>query len=69
MKSYALTIMVCAPFLAAASCQSRTATEPCDLLVRMEPTPATAGYIVQNDRPFAQAVAMHRGRFERNRCG
>lgn len=53
----------------AAACQTRPAvTDPCDVLVRMEPSPAAARYLVTNDRPFAEAVARHRGRFGKYRC-
>ena len=56
--------------LAAAGCQSRPAvTDPCDVLVRMDPKPETNRYLVDNDRPFAQSVAMHRGRYAQWECG
>lgn len=60
-------ILLCVPFLAAASC-SPTLTDPCDVLVRMQPKPATNSYIVANDRSFAVSVAQHRGRFQKYRC-
>ena len=67
MRFLALTTMLCALFSVAACSQSLTS--PCDVLVKMEPAPATAGWIVRNDRPFAQAVASHRGRYRHYRCG
>ncbi len=66
-KCFLLTTMLCAAFSAAA-CSATTASHPCDLLVKMEPQPATARYLVDNDKPFARAVAGHRARFERYKC-
>jgi hypothetical protein len=61
--------MIFAACSAAAGCGNRLAvTEPCDLLVRMDPRPETNGFIVERDRTFAQAVAMHRGRYTKWRC-
>ncbi len=62
-------MLVCASCLAVASCQSSPAlTDPCDVLVRQEPKPATNSYIVANDKPFAQSVAINRGRVKRYGC-
>jgi hypothetical protein len=60
-------ILLCVPCLAGASC-SPTLTDPCDMLVPMQPKPATNSYIVANDRSFAVSVAQHRGRFQKYRC-
>lgn len=61
--------MLCALCLAVAGCQTGPGlTDPCDVLVRMEPRPATNSLIVARDRPFAMAVAQHRGRYQRYRC-
>lgn len=55
--------------MAVAGCQTSPAvTEPCDVLERLEPSRDTARYIVQNDRSFAQGVAIHRGRYQRYGC-
>lgn len=59
MKCLPLMTLLCGPFLAGASC-SETLTDPCDVLVRMEPKPATNSYIVANDRSFAVSLAQHR---------
>lgn len=69
MRFLALTIVLCATVLAAACSHNPSLTDPCDVLVPLEPAPATASFIVKNDRRFAQAVAMHRGRYERYGCG
>jgi hypothetical protein len=34
----------------------------------MDPKPETNRYLVANDRPFAQSVAMHRGRYAQWEC-
>lgn len=44
-------------------------TNPCDVLVKQTPSEDTARYIVKNDRPFAQSVASHRGRYAAYGCG
>lgn len=59
-------ILLCA-LCSVAAC-SPTLTSPCDVLVSMQPKPATNSYIVANDRSFAVAVAQHRGRFQKYRC-
>lgn len=71
MRCLALMTLACAPFLAAASCQTTgpALTDPCDVLVPLDPKPATNGYIVANDRSFAVGVAQHRGRYAKYRCG
>ena len=56
------------PFLAAA-CQTKAITEPCDVLVPINPAPATNSYLIANDRPTAVAIAQHRGRFQLYHCG
>lgn len=68
MKFWPLTILVFVPFLAAASCQTPSGAEPCDLLIRLDPLPATNRFIVANDRSFAQGVARHRGRYAKAGC-
>ena len=69
MRFLARTTIAFASCLAAASCQTAPAvTEPCDLLVRLEPSRATNTIIVANDRKFAQQVAIGRGRFFKYGC-
>lgn len=69
MKFLAQTTIFCALCSAVAGCQtSPDVTQACDVLVRIEPKPATARWLVDNDRPTAQAIASHRGRFERYGC-
>lgn len=56
--------------LAVAGCATvPTASNPCDLLVAQNPKPETSTYLVASDRPFARAVAKHRGRYDKYRCG
>lgn len=62
-------ILACVPFLAGASCQTTALSEPCDVLVPINPAPATNSYLVANDRPAAVAIAQHRGRFQKYECG
>lgn len=53
-----------------ASCSTTAIlTSPCDVLVAQTPTEDTARYIVKNDRPFAQQVAAHKGRYTKYECG
>lgn len=53
----------------AAACQSTKAvTDPCDVLVRLDPTPETNSHIVANDRRFAVQVAQARGRYAQYGC-
>ncbi|WP_299939210.1 hypothetical protein [uncultured Nitratireductor sp.] len=68
MKFLALMPMIFAAFLVAA-CQTAAITEPCDVLVPINPAPATNSYLVANDRVTAMAIAQHRGRYQKYRCG
>lgn len=68
MKFSALMILLCASFSVAA-CQAKALTEPCDVLVRLDPKPETNSFIIAHDRGFAQGVAMHRKRYAAYRCG
>lgn len=52
-----------------AGCQTAKVTDPCDVLVLIKPLPETNSYLVKNDRPTAQQIAKHRGRYEQYRCG
>lgn len=57
-------------FLAGASCQTTAKlTEPCDVLVRIDPKPATNRFLIANDRETAQNTARHRSRYQQYRCG
>lgn len=69
MRFFLQTTMLCALCLAAASCSTAGGTKPCDILVPLNPLPATSAFIVQNDRSFAVGVARHRGRFAQAGCG
>ena len=53
---------------AGASCQTAKVSEPCDVLVAINPKPATNNYLITNDRPTAVSIAQHRGRFQLYRC-
>jgi hypothetical protein len=65
-----LMTVLCVPFLAGASCQTnRALSGPCDVLVAINPAPATNTYLVKNDRPTAEQIAKHRGRYQQYRCG
>lgn len=58
---------MCSALCLVAAC-SPTVTHPCDLLVPLKPAPETARFIVENDRPFAEGVARHRGRVAKYGC-
>ncbi len=63
-------MLFCVLCSAAASCQSSPdVTQACDVLVRIDPKPATNAWLVSNDRPAAVAIASHRGRFKKYCCG
>lgn len=61
-------ILVFAICSAGASCQTAQVTDPCDVLVAINPKPETNTYLVANDRPAAMAIAKHRGRFDLYKC-
>lgn len=64
------TLILVAALLLLASCtKTIPSIQPCDVLVKQTPTEATAKYLVANDRPFAQSVAAHRGRYKQYKCG
>lgn len=54
---------------AAASCQTAKLTDPCDVLVAINPKPETNSYLVASDRAVAVAIAQHRGRYQLYQCG
>lgn len=70
MKRFsALTILLFVAFSAAACQTTAKLTDPCDVLVRIDPKPATATWLVRHDRDTAVAIARHRQRVETYRCG
>ncbi len=55
--------------LAVSGCSSTKAlSNPCDVLVAINPLPATNTYLVKNDRQTAEQIAKHRGRYQANGC-
>lgn len=68
MRCLLLTTVLCATVLVAACSGNPALTDPCDVLVRLDPLPETNSYIVKNDRSFAQGVAMLRGRYQLYGC-
>ncbi|MCO5083209.1 MAG: hypothetical protein M9955_16320 [Rhizobiaceae bacterium] len=68
MKNFAVFSALAASLLLA-GCQTKALTSPCDVLVPINPLPATNTYLVQHDRPTAQQIAKHRGRYQQYRCG
>jgi hypothetical protein len=65
-----LTTLACAPFLAAASCQTVPAvTEPADVLVCIpKAPPAVNAILVAQARPTATGLARHIQRTDRYGC-
>ena len=55
--------------IALAGCQTKALTGPCDVLVPINPLPATNSYLVKQDRKTAEQIAKHRGRYQQYRCG
>lgn len=66
---YAIFSAAALSLLTVAGCQTAKLTEPCDMLVPIDPLPATNTYLVQHDRTTAVQIAKHRGRYEKYRCG
>lgn len=62
-KLFKLAMMVCACCLAVACSQTVKVTDPCDLLVPINPRPETNTYLVTHDRDAAVSIARHRGRY------
>jgi hypothetical protein len=56
------------PICMLASCQTAKVTEPCDVLVAINPKPSTNSYLIANDRQTAVSIAQHRGRFQAYHC-
>lgn len=65
------TILLCAFCLAGATncAHKRAITNACDVLVPINPLPASNAYLVLNDRSAALGIARHRGRVEKYGCG
>lgn len=65
-----MMILSACSLIALTGCQStKSLSNPCDVLVRLEPKAATADYMISNDRNFAVGVAQHRGRYQKYQCG
>ncbi len=67
-KSFAACSAIAASLLVA-GCQTKALTSPCDVLVAMNPLPATNTFLVKHDRQIAEQIAKHRGRYQQYRCG
>ena len=69
MKFSTATTMSFALSLAAISgCAKTLGTQPCDVLSSIPTKPATARYLVRNDRPAAVGLAIHRKKIEKYEC-
>lgn len=66
---YATSLAAALSLLALAGCQTKALTSACDVLVPINPAPATNTYLVANDRKTAEQIAKHRGRYQQYRCG
>lgn len=62
-----LMTLVSVPFLAGASCTSiPSATEPCDLLVKIPDAPVEVNRIlIEKARPTAVGIAQHKLRYKK----
>lgn len=65
---FKLTIVICACCSVAACNQTTGVTNPCDVLVAINPLPETNAYLVAHDRGAAVGLARHRGRYA-HYCG
>lgn len=63
MKSLAILSL-----LVLAGCQTAAITSPCDVLVPINPLPATNKFLIKNDRQTAEQIAKHRGRYGTYKC-
>lgn len=64
-----IALMIAMASLATSCTKTIPSIQPCDVLVRTDPKPDTARYIVQNDRTFAIGVASNRERYKSYKCG
>lgn len=64
-----IAFMIAVAVLATSCNQTIPSIQPCDVLVRTDPNPDTARYIVKNDRTFAIGVASNRERYNLYKCG
>lgn len=64
-----IAMLIVVALLAASCNQTIPSIQPCDVLVRTDPNPDTARYIVKNDRTFAVGVASNRERYKSYKCG
>lgn len=69
MKNSALCSAVALSFLLLAGCKTTGISNPCDILVQINPKKTTNSYMIQNDRLTAEQIAKHRGRFQKYKCG
>ena len=67
-KSAAWMIPLFALLLAASGCQTSGGASECDGWRKLAPSSATRGFIVKNDRPFAEQVAAHNSFGARRGC-
>lgn len=68
MKFFAL-MTLCFALFSVAACQTTSLTNPCDVLVRIDPLPASNTFLIANDRQAAIGIAQHRGRYKQYECG
>jgi len=64
-----IALLIVVAVLATSCTKTIPSIQPCDVLVRTDPKPDTARYIVQNDRTFAIGVASNRERYSLYKCG
>lgn len=69
MKNFALCSAVALSVLILAGCKTTGTSNPCDILVQINPKKVTNSYLIQNDRITAEQIAKHRGRFKKYGCG
>lgn len=64
-----IVLLIAVGLLVTSCTKTIPSIQPCDVLVRTDPKPDTARYIVQNDRTFAIGVASNRERYKSYKCG
>ena len=69
MKFSIAATILCAPFLAAASCSKVGGVKPCDVLTVIPPAPAHVNRLIVKDaRATAQGLAIHQKKVKHYRC-
>ena len=69
MKYSIPAMMICAPFLAAASCTKVGGVKPCDVLTPIPAAPKHVNKLLVKDaKPTAQAIAIHQKKVKHYRC-